>query len=142
MHRLTLAQARALIDAAMAEAKARGMQPLTFGVFDPGANLIAMRRQDGAPPGGPAVVASKVNGALAVGISSRQLGELGDVYPAILGPIGSVFKGGVLPAAGGLAIRDGAGHIVGAVGVSGDTADNDEIAARAGIAALGLDAVG
>lgn len=142
MHRLTLAQAKALIEAATAEAKARSMNPMTFAVYDPGANLIALRRQDGTPPGGPAIVQGKINGTLGIGVSSRKLGELGNAHPAMIGSLGSLFAGGALPAGGAVAIRDAQGYIIGAFGASGDTADNDDIAARAGIAALGLEAVG
>jgi uncharacterized protein GlcG (DUF336 family) len=46
--------------------------------------------------------------------------------------------GSLVPVAGGVLIKDGAGAVVGAVGVSGDTSDNDEIAALAGIEAAGL----
>jgi len=138
MHRLTLAQANALIDAAIAEAARLELSPLTFGVFDPGGNLIALQRQDGAPLIGAKVVTGKAGGALALGVSSRTVGELAVARPHVIGAVGALNAGGIVPAAGALLILDGGGEVIGAMAASGDTSDNDELCVAGAIAAAGL----
>lgn len=141
MYRLTLAQANALIEAGVAEAARLGLKPLSFGVFDPGGNLIAFQRQDGAPQVGIKVVTGKAGGALALGVPSRKVGELAVERPHVIGAIGGLNAGagGMVPAAGALLVRDGQGTIVGAMASSGDTSDNDELAVLGAIKAVGLD---
>ena len=139
MYRLTLAQANALIAAGVAEAARLGLKPLSFGVFDPGGNLIAFQRQDGAPQVGWKVVVGKASGALALGVPSRKVGELAVERPHVIGAIGSLNAGGMVPAAGALLVRDGQGVILGAMASSGDTSDNDELAVLGAIKAVGLD---
>ena len=140
MYRLTLEQADRLIEAAAAEAAQHGMKPLTFGVFDPTGAMIAVERQDGAPMIGARVVAGKAGGALALGVSSRAVGEAHLGRPHVLGAIGSLTNSGMVPAAGALLIKDGNGTIIGAMAASGDTSDNDEVAVAGAIKAVGLQA--
>jgi len=142
MHRLTLAQANALIDAAFAEAARLALKPLTLAVFDPGGNLIALQRQDGAPLIGPKMVTGKAGGALALGVSSRTVGELAVARPHVLGAIGGLASHGMVPAAGALLLVDGNGAVIGAMAASGDTSDNDELCVAGAIAATGLRAAG
>ena len=139
MYRLTIAQANALIEAGVAEAARLGLKPLSFGVFDPGGNLIAFQRQDGAPQVGWKVVTGKASGALALGVPSRKVGELAVERPHVIGAIGSLAYGGMVPAAGALLVRDGQGTIVGVMASSGDTSDNDELAVLGAIKGVGLD---
>lgn len=142
MHRINLAKARDLIDAALAEAARLGLKPLTLGVFDPAGSLIALHRQDGAPTIGPQVVAGKVGGALALGVPSRRVGELTVERPHVLGAIGALAPHGMVPAAGALLVADENGVMVGAIAASGDTSDNDELCVAAAIKAVGLRALG
>lgn len=140
MYKLTLAQANALIEAGVAEAVRLGLKPLTFGVFDPGGNLIALQRQDGAPMIGAKVVTGKAGGALALGVSSRTVGELAVARPHVIGAIGGLAANGMVPAAGALLVKDAQGQIIGAMASSGDTSDNDELAVAGAIKAVGLEA--
>lgn len=139
MYRLTLAQANALIEAGIAEAARLGLKPLTFAVFDPGGNLLALQRQDGAPQIGAKVVTGKAGGALAMGVPSRKVGELAVERPHVIGAIASLGADGMVPAAGALLVRDAQGVIIGAMASSGDTSDNDELAVLGAIKAVGLD---
>ena len=139
MYRITLEQANALIEAGAVEAARYNMKPLTFGVFDPTGSLIALERQDGAPMIGARVVTGKAGGALALGVSSRTVGELHLARPHVLGAIGSLTNNGMVPAAGALLIKDAAGTIIGAMAASGDTSDNDELAVAGAIKAVGLE---
>lgn len=137
MNRLTLAEANAVIDGALAKAAELGMKPLGVAVVDPGGHLIAFQRQDGAPLARPQVAQGKAAGALALGVSSRRVAEIAVERPTLFAGLAASLPMGVIAAAGGMiVVRDG--DPIGAVGVTGDTSDNDEIAALAGIAAAGL----
>ena len=136
MHRLSLAQANALIDAAFADALKRGLRPLSVAAVDPGANVIAMQRQDGAPQLGPRLAVGKAAGALALGVTSRRLAEMAVERPHFIQALGGM--GTMVPAAGAIIVCDTDGTQLGALGVSGDTSDNDEACALAAIEAVGL----
>lgn len=138
MTRLTLAQANAIIDAAFAEGAKQGLKPLTVTVHDAGGHLIALQRQDGASYLRPKLAGGKACGALALGVSSRKIGEMALDRPHFIAAVDSLGEGGMVPAAGGVIVSDANGEVLGAVGVTGDTSDADEAAALAGIAAAGL----
>ncbi|AKH44101.1 uncharacterized protein GlcG (DUF336 family) [Altererythrobacter atlanticus] len=138
MHRLTLAQANAMIEAAFAKGAEMGLKPLTATIHDPGGHLIACQRQDNASTLRVRLAAGKAAGALALGVSSRTVGEMALDRPHFIASIDSMDFGGMVPAAGGVIVLDEAGVIVGAIGVTGDTSDNDEACALAAIAAVGL----
>lgn len=135
---ISLEQARAVIAATRARGRALALNPLTVVVLDAGGHLMAMEREDGAGYGRPDVAAGKAAGALAMGVSSRKLGDMAAERPQFMAALSAAWNGKLIPAAGGVLIRDGAGVLLGAVGVSGDLSDKDEDAAFAGIAAAGL----
>ena len=135
---LTLAHANAIISAAFAEGQALGLKPLSVAVLDPGGHLIAFQRQDGSSTLRPQIAAGKAGGALALGVSSRKIGEMAAERPSFVASLGTIAPHGVIPAAGGVLIAGAGGTIIGAVGVTGDLSDNDELCALAGIAAAGL----
>lgn len=140
---LTLSQANAIIEGALAEAARLQLKPLTVAVLDAGGHLVALQRQDGASNLRPQIAIAKAAGALALGVSSRQIATMAQERPqfvAALASLGAAAATGVVPAAGGVLIRGAGGRIVGAVGVTGDTSDNDELCALAGVSAAGLTA--
>ncbi len=138
MSRISLEQANALIAAAFAKGQALGLKPLTVAVLDPGGCLIALQRQEGASNLRPQIAIGKANGALALGVSSRKIGEMAVERPTFVASLGPIAEQGLIPAAGGIILVDGAGGPIGAVGITGDTSDNDETCALAGAAAAGL----
>jgi len=140
MLRITLDQASSIVAAAFAKGAELKLKPLTVAVLDPGGYLIAFQRQDGTSTLRPQIAMGKAGGALALGVSSRAIGDMAADRPSFVASLGPISPLGVVPAAGGVIVRDDDGHIVGAVGVTGDTSDNDEICALAGIAAAGLSA--
>lgn len=142
MNRITLAQANSIIAAAFDKGADMGLKPLSIAVLDPGGHLIAFQRQDGASSLRLGIAAGKAGGALALGISSRKIGEMAAERPTFVAALGPIAPTGVIPAAGGVIVVDAAGEPIGAVGVTGDTSDNDEICALAGIAVTGLAAQG
>lgn len=135
---LTLEQAAAIVDAALAEGRARGLQPLCVVVLDAGGHPVALKREDGASIGRPRIATAKASGCLGMGFGGRELARRAQAMPAFIAALNGIFEDGLLPVAGGVLIRDGGGQLLGAVGVSGDTSDNDELCALAGIAAAGL----
>jgi uncharacterized protein GlcG (DUF336 family) len=75
-----------------------------------------------------------------MGVSTRKVGAANTDRPAFLASVASASDGRFVPVAGGVLVRNSDGDLIGAVGVSGDNSDNDEIAAMAGIEAVGLTA--
>ncbi len=136
--RLTLAQADTIIATALAKGRELGLKPLTVAVLDAGSHLIALKREDRASTLRPQVAIGKASGALAIGISSRKIGEMAVERPTFLTALGVIAPHGIVPAAGGVLIQGPDGAPIGAVGITGDTSDNDELCALAGIEAAGL----
>ena len=140
MHRLTLTQSNALIDAAFAKGAELALKPLTVTIHDPGGHLIACQRQDGASTMRVKLAGGKACGALALGVSSRTIGKMAEERPHFVAAVDAMPEGGMVPAAGGVIVCDADGTIVGAIGVTGDTSDNDEACALAAIESQGLKA--
>lgn len=140
MAKLTLEQAQIIVNKTLDKGNEMGLNPLTVAVVDDGGNLKTFARADG--PGAalrPQVATGKAFGAVGMGRSSRQLAELAQERPHFGASLVGASEGRFIPVPGGVLIKDG-DEIVGAVGVSGDTSDNDEAAAVAGIEAAGLSA--
>lgn len=142
MTKLTLATANTIIEAAFAKAAELGLKPLGVSVLDAGGHLVAYQRQDGASFLRSQMSAGKAFGALAIGAGSRRLEAFAKERPHLVSGVSDVSGGKIVPVAGGVLVRDADGGIVGAVGISGDTSDNDEAAAIAGIEAAGFQADG
>jgi uncharacterized protein GlcG (DUF336 family) len=141
MTSITLAKANAIIEAAFAKAKEAGLKPLSVVVLDAGGHVIAFQKQDGSSMLRFEIASGKAFGALAVGMGSRKLEVLAKERPHFMEGLSGVTGGKVVPVPGGVLVRSG-GQIVGAVGITGDTSDNDELAAIAGIVAAGFEADG
>jgi uncharacterized protein GlcG (DUF336 family) len=135
---ISLAQANAIIDAAFVKAAELALKPLSVIVLDAGGHAIAFQRQDQASTLRFAIAAGKAGGALSLGISSRKIADMAADRPTFVASLTGLSANGVIPAAGGVIVVDGEGRPIGAVGITGDTSDNDEICALAGIAAAGL----
>jgi uncharacterized protein GlcG (DUF336 family) len=142
MNRITLDLANTIVAAAFAKGSELGLKPLSVAVLDPGGHLIAFQRQDGSSTLRPQIAAGKAGGALALGVSSRAIAGMAAERPTFIAALGPIAPLGIVPAAGGIIVHDGAGNVLGAVGVTGDTSDNDELCALAGIEAAGLKAAG
>ncbi|MBV1788351.1 heme-binding protein [Marinobacterium sp. D7] len=104
----------------------------------PGGTLISLQRQDGASMIRPDVAIGKAWGAVAVGKSSRALGQDAQNRPAFISALNTLAQGKIVPVAGGVLIRNSDNEIVGAVGISGDLSDVDEKCAVFGIESAGL----
>jgi uncharacterized protein GlcG (DUF336 family) len=140
MSELTLAQASTIIEAAFAKSAELKFKPLTVAVLDAGGHLKAFQKQDGSSMLRFEIAFGKAYGALGVGAGSRWLHATALDRPHFVQALTAMADGRLIPVPGGVLIRDGEGKVIGAVGISGDTSDNDEIAAVAGIEAAGFTA--
>ena len=137
---ITLEQARAVVSATLAYGQELEMNPLCVAVLDAGGHLKAFEREDGVANRRFEVAFGKAHGAISIGVSSRTLGEMAIERPHFVNGLIGTVGGSLVPVPGGVIVVDGRGVAIGAVGVSGDSSDNDEAAALAGIQAAGLKA--
>lgn len=135
---LNLASAQSIISHALMAARAHGFKPLTVVVLDAGGHVLAAVRQDGASNGRFEIAQGKANGALALGMGSRAIMERAEQQAYFIAAAAAALGGRLIPVPGGVLVRDAEGTIQGAVGISGDTSDNDETAASVAIVAAGL----
>jgi len=135
---LKLAQARSIIDAALAEARKRNFAPLAVAILDAGGHLIAFQREDGAGFARFEIAYGKAWGALGMGFGTRELADRGARFPAFVAAISTATQGRMIPSPGGVLIMDKESEVIGAVGISGDAGDNDEDCAIAGIESEGF----
>ena len=137
---VTLAQASSIVDAALKKARELKQMPQTLVVLDTGGHVVCAKREDGSGIIRFEVAVGKAYGALGMGWGSRTMMERAAQNPNFLTAIAAASGGRLVPNPGGVLIRDAGNQIIGALGISGDTADNDEIIAVAGIEAAGLKA--
>jgi uncharacterized protein GlcG (DUF336 family) len=135
---LTLAAAQTILSAALAEGRAKGMNALAICILDERGAIKVSASEDGTSLKRGDIARGKAMGAISLGIGSRAIARMASERPHFISAATHAIGGALIPVAGGVLIRDSAKAIIGAIGVSGDTSDNDEIAAMAGIAAAGL----
>ena len=135
---ITLDLAQKLVDAALAEAIKLKLKPLAIGVMDARGCLVAFAAQDGTSLLRAEVAQAKGYGALALGMGSRAIFKRAQEQAFFVDAVNSLADGKIIPVPGGVLIRDAAGALLGVIGISGDTSDNDERCAVAAIAAAGL----
>ena len=138
MSALTLKVAVNLVNEAISTGRGINAAPLTIAVLDTGGHLITLQREDGASLLRPNIAIGKAWGAIALGKGSRLLALDAQQRPAFIAALNSMGQGSVVPAPGGVLIRDQAGNVLGAVGISGDLSDVDEQCAITAIEGLGL----
>ena len=135
---MTLELARRMVDAALAKSIALKLKPLAIAVLDTRGCLVAFAAQDGTSLMRSEVGRAKAYGALALGMGSRAIFKRAQEQAYFIDSVSTLAQGAIIPLPGGVLIRDGSGGLVGALGISGDTSDNDEICAVAGVEAVGL----
>lgn len=138
MNALTLQQAQKIIEAALAKSKEAGYQPMGIAVLDAAGNLKAFASEDGASMFRFDIARAKAWGAVGMGVSSRTLGERAKGNPNFFVSLSATSQGKFLPQTGAVVIKDAQGNVLGAVGASGGTGDEDEAICMAGVQAAGL----
>ena len=138
---LTLDLARKLADLCLDRANEMNLKPLTVAVLDASGHLKVLLRQDGTSLLRSEIAQGKARGAIGMGLGSRALYNRAQEQPYFIQAMNTIADGSLVPVPGGVLIRKD-GEIIGAVGITGDTSDNDEACAVAAIEALGLQADG
>ena len=137
---LTLDKAQTIVRVALEEGRRRNLKPLAVLLLDARGTLKAAGVEDGASLLRDKIAHGKAYGALAMGLGSRALFARAQEQPFFMQAANAVAGGALVPVPGGVLVKGGSGETLGAVGISGDTSDNDEACALAGIAAAGLTA--
>ena len=137
MTQITLQEARSIISQTLAKGRELNLKPLSVCVLDAGGHVKAFEREDGASNLRFQIAHGKANGALGLGVGSRALMNRAQQQAYFVLAASAAFDGALIPVPGGVLVKSTQGAIIGAVGVTGDTSDNDEAAAIAGIEATG-----
>lgn len=140
--RISLPTANAIIEKAFERAAELQLKPLSVAVLDAGGHVIAFQRQDGASNLRFKMAHGKAYGALSLGIGSRAIFERAQAQAFFVNAVNALADGALVPVPGGVLVKNSVGDIIGAVGITGDTSDNDETCAIVGIEAQGLVAEG
>ena len=135
---ITLDQARTMIAATLEQGHEMGLKPLSVVVLDAGGNIQAFEREDGASPGRFGIAHGKAYGSIMLGMAGTAQMARAEAQAYFMDAVNGVFAGKVVPVPGGVLVRNASGAVIGALGVTGDTSDNDAAAAQDGVAAAGL----
>jgi uncharacterized protein GlcG (DUF336 family) len=138
MSNVSLAHASVIVDKALEHGRHLKLKPLTVAVLDAGGHLVALKRDDNSSLLRPQIACGKAWGVLGMGFGGRELARRAAAAPAFVTALTAASEGRIVPVPGGVLIRDHAGTIIGAVGISGDLSEQDEACAVAGIKAAGL----
>ncbi|WP_315835374.1 GlcG/HbpS family heme-binding protein [Bradyrhizobium prioriisuperbiae] len=137
---LTLAQAAKIIEAALHKARELKLKPVGVAVLDARGVLVAFSGEDGGGLFRPDIARAKAYGCLGFNSGGRPLAVRAAKQPEFAAAISEISGGRFAPMPGGALVRGTDGSIIGAVGISGDTSDNDEACTIAAIEAAGLKA--
>ncbi len=133
-----LEAARTIIATALEKGRSLGLKPLSVVILDAGGHVKAFEREDGAAPGRFAIAHGKAYGSVMLGLAGTAQMARAEAQAYFMSAVNGVYGGQVVPVPGGVLVRDASGAVIGAVGVTGDTSDNDAAAAMAGIEAAGF----
>lgn len=135
---ISITKARTIIRKTLAKGREMEFKPLSVVVLDAGGHVQAFEREDGASAGRFAIAQGKAYGAVMLGIPSSAQMARAETQGYFINAVNGVYDGKLIPVPGGILVRDKKGALIGAVGVTGDTSDNDVIAGVAGIEAAGF----
>ena len=136
---ISLSRARTIIRKALEAGKEAGMAPLSVVVLDEGGHVQAFERQDGASPGRFEIAFGKAYGAVMLGMPGSAQMKRAEEQAYFMAAMNGVFGGAVVPVPGGVLLKNAKGDVIGAVGVTGDSSDNDAAVAMAAIEEAGLE---
>ncbi|KPA21975.1 hypothetical protein shim_18610 [Shimia sp. SK013] len=135
---ISLRKARVIIRKALEKSEEMELKPLSVVVLDAGGHVQAFEREDGAAPGRFAIAHGKAYGSVMLGMAGTAQMARAEAQAYFMAAVNGAYGGQVIPVPGGVLLRDQKGAVIGAVGVTGDTSENDATAAMAGIEAAGL----
>ncbi len=137
MTEVNLNTAQKIISFALEKGRVMKLKPLSVVVLDSGGHVKAFAREDGASPGRFAIAHGKAYGTIMLGMAGTAQMARADQQAYFMTAVNGLFGGQVVPVPGGIAVLSENGQVIGAVGVTGDTSDNDASAGLAGIEAAG-----
>ena len=135
---ISLEAARIMVAGARAKGRDLGLKPLSVAVLDAGGHLLAFEREDGASPGRFQIAQGKAYGAVMLGMPGSAQMARAEAQAYFIAAANGAFGGQMIPVPGGVLVKDSKGRVMGALGVTGDSSDNDATAAKAGVEAAGL----
>ncbi len=135
---ISLEQAQIIATASLVKARELALKPVSVVVLDPRATLVVVLSEDGVSTLRPRIAQGKANAAIAMGMGTRALMARAEQQAYFIQAVNGLAEGNFVPVPGGVLIRNETGVLLGAVGISGDTSDNDEAAAVHGISAADL----
>lgn len=138
MDKLTLLQADSIITAALQHSNTNRFKPMAVVVLDEAGHLKAARREDDATMFRVDIATGKAWAAIALGTSSRALMQRAKDNPNFFVSMASTAHGKFIAQVGAVLIKSPNGQVLGAVGASGGSGDDDEAICIAGITAVGL----
>ncbi|MBE7941825.1 MULTISPECIES: heme-binding protein [Ramlibacter] len=137
MTALTLEKALEIIQGALSKSKSQGYKPMAIAVLDAAGNLKAFASEDGASMFRFDIARAKAWASVGMGLSSRKLAERAMENPNFFVSLASVGAGRFVPQTGAVLVKNAQGEILGAVGASGGTGDEDELICIAGVELAG-----
>jgi uncharacterized protein GlcG (DUF336 family) len=140
MPKLMLAQADQIASEALVKGRLLKFAPLTVAILDTGGHVIVLKREDDAGILRPDIAIGKAWGSLGMGFGGRELARRAEKMPAFFTALSTVSGGRMVPVPGGALIRNAEGALLGAIGITGDTSDNDEICLVHAVESAGLKA--
>ena len=138
MNSIPLESANMIVDKALQKGRELKFAPLTVIVLDAGGQTKVLKREDNSSLLRPEIAMGKAWGVLGMGFGGRELARRAEKMPIFFTALNAMSDGRMVPLAGGVLIKNREGQVIGSIGISGDTADNDEICAVYGIEAAGL----
>ena len=135
---INLNKAKIIIRNAIKKGRELNLKPLSVVVLDSGGHVLAFEREDNASPGRFDIARAKAYGAIMLGMSGSSQMARAESQAYFMNAVNGLFEGKVIPVPGGVLVKDKKGSVIGAVGVTGDTSDNDAIVADYGISFAGL----
>jgi uncharacterized protein GlcG (DUF336 family) len=137
---ITIAKARRIMKTTFARGRELDLKPLAVVVLDAGGHVIAFEREDRSAPGRFELARGKAYGCLMLGLGGKAINARAESQPYFVQAMNGLYGGKFVPVMGGVLVRDARGTVLGAVGVTGDTSENDAAVATAGIEAAGFTA--
>ena len=137
---ISLKDAQKIIEGCLKKARDENLKPITIAVLDTRGILVSLAMEDNSSLIRPDIAFAKAWGCVGIGFSSRKIRELYGEQPEqthFFNAARAISGNKIAPSPGGIMIKKG-DHVIGAVGVSGDLPDRDEICAIAGVEAAGL----
>ncbi len=138
MKNIELNDAIKIAEVAIQKSKEKNLKPISVVVLDVRGSMRVCLNQDGTSINRHKIAHGKANAALLWGTGTRAIADRAEKQAYFVNSVCNLMNGDFIPVPGGIIIKDKEDNIIGAVGISGDLSDNDEIAGVAGINAAGF----